>query len=470
MGTEEDAWLRAELVSPSCDFSTPEVLVKAFEEAVLKRNLQAKALHASGRWPDFDGPEFMSGMAEGETIEALFWGEPRTWVGASSFGWSSEDEWWQRFDRVLSVERLSDSDTEVHAEWREKDGRLLKHEVYRTVKRDGRWWLRESFELAVTPAETSSGPAVKPAPMKRTFRTVPRPALPVELPRWSWDHRLSAWRLHAYRDESVTAQDSHLAGPFLENSPADWPKCEEHRTPLAAVLQLWKRDLPNQVVADADDLFAGQVFDLPKWAATDFPPGKDVLQLLWCPHDHYDGFHSRLRWLNSAVASDTGEANPRCRVPAHAGTIPHVCRLVPEWITDYPDAEVVRQSEAWKEIVAHPRLRAATGVDPEESNESWYSEHMGSAPGIKLGGHCRWIQPPPTTPVMCECGTAMVHFLTMDSSYDQFSGAWAVRYSPSADPPPDMGTGLLLGDVGSVNIFACPACPGKTVVQSIQQC
>lgn len=112
-------------------------------------------------------------------------------------------------------------------------------------------------------------------------------ALIPELSSW----RRTTVRLHP-RPGNPREVDSHIGGPMLSVTGFPRPACEEHPMdyggrllprPMNSVAQFFRRDIP----------------EIP------YPEGCDLLQLYWCPNDHYSitltrntgGLPSRLRGL-----------------------------------------------------------------------------------------------------------------------------------------------------------------------------
>lgn len=106
-------------------------------------------------------------------------------------------------------------------------------------------------------------------------RTPPRPVNVEELFPELRPWRREAIRLHP-RSGQPTCHDSSVGGPPLWPQEQPWPVCKgehydrdtgepyEGEVYLAPIVQLHQVDVP----------------DAP------FPPGRDLLQVLWCPYDH----------------------------------------------------------------------------------------------------------------------------------------------------------------------------------------
>ena len=267
-------------------------------------------------------------------------------------------------------------------------------------------------------------------------------------------YRREATRLHPRRGEPGV-RDSSVGGPLLWPADEPWPHCTEAHpsigfdppppgpVPLVPVLQLYATDIPG----------------LP------FPPGTDLLQLLWCPYDHEPYFAPRpeLRWRTSEVRDGLFAEPPR---PASAPDVymPAPCVLHPERVVEYPQWDIPAE--------LGETLRKRFDRLQEESGCSYWYE-LSVAPGIKAGGYPNWTQEP-DWPVCDGCGTPMDHLLTIDSA--EFDGGSARAWLPNEDRP-ESGTifdlpfehrhaiqcapDLMIGDMGGVYVFNCPRCPGR---------
>jgi hypothetical protein len=268
----------------------------------------------------------------------------------------------------------------------------------------------------------------------------------------------TAVRLHP-RSGHPGPDDSSLGGPLLWPADEAWPVCaspdhEEIGEPVpttVAVLQLFARDVP----------------ELP------FPEGTDVLQVLWCPGLHEDGYWPLpiVRWRDAssvpgppleapAVDPDAEEVNEEY--------VPEPCVLSPERVSDYPagwelDEDLRKRVREWA---------GAQGWD--------YFFHLEAAPGTKVGGWPHWIQDP-SYPECDECAKPMTHLLTI-ASWECDGESWR-RWVPVEEVPLDRrredapreafahsaDAGLSLADAGSMYLLVCESCPDRPV-REVSQC
>ncbi|NUS82385.1 MAG: DUF1963 domain-containing protein [Streptomyces sp.] len=264
--------------------------------------------------------------------------------------------------------------------------------------------------------------------------------------------RREATRLHPRRGEPGF-RDSSVGGPLLWPSAEPWPHCaddhpvtrlsnpSEDPVPLVPVLQLYAADVP----------------DLP------FPPGTDLLQLLWCPYDHerYYAPWPELSWRASGEVDDVLADPPRPADAPHT-YLPQPCVVHPERVVEYPRWDLPEElSQDLKE--RFDRLKEQSGWS------YWYA--LSVAPGVKAGGYPNWSQEP-DWPDCADCGRRMDHLLTVDSA--EFDGGSAKTWLPVEDRPPvgeirdlpyeqrkavQRAPGLMIGDMGGVYVFICPRCP-----------
>lgn len=264
-------------------------------------------------------------------------------------------------------------------------------------------------------------------------------------------------RLHP-RAATLEPSASKVGGVIPWPSAAAWPTCPAHDDSLVPVLHLRRNDVPS----------------LP------FPEGTDVFQLLWCPRVHDDTGSAPLPqacWWSSVELDSVSSRMPR-PAAADAALLPLECAIFPETVVEFPSAftlpvDLTTGVDQW--ISAHGAdTLAELGIDPFEE-DGLYQYHFSVAPGLKVGGHVRWVQEP-STPT-CGCGREMEHLLTIASA--EFDGAHE-RWLPSGDravlrAPFEVrravqcATGITLGDAGSLFVFYCTAC-GPRSIRSLLQC
>lgn len=264
--------------------------------------------------------------------------------------------------------------------------------------------------------------------------------------------RREATRLHPRRGEPGV-RDSSVGGPLLWPSAEPWPHCaddhpvtrlsnpSEDPVPLVPVLQLYAADVP----------------DLP------FPPGTDLLQLLWCPYDHerYYAPWPELSWRASGEVDDVLADPPRPADAPHT-YLPEPCVVHPERVVEYPRWDL-------PEELSHDLKERFDRLKEQSGWSYWYA--LSVAPGVKVGGYPNWTQEP-DWPDCPECGRRMDHLLTVDSA--EFDGGSAKTWLPVEDRPPvgeirdlpyeqrnavQRAPGLMIGDMGGVYVFSCPRCP-----------
>ncbi|MFJ8042258.1 DUF1963 domain-containing protein [Kitasatospora sp. NPDC096147] len=241
-------------------------------------------------------------------------------------------------------------------------------------------------------------------------------------------HRRRAVRLHP-RAGSPGRRDSSVGGPLLWPADEPWPLCPEHSgSPMVAVVQVRRDDLPEQVVP--------------------YPADRDLLQVLWCPRDH-DG-----RWVEPLVVWRAAPAGgvalataPPPPAEAERVYLPRPCTVHPEAVTEYPSWDL--PEELWQRL--EPRFE-------EVERERWwdYQNHLSTAPGIKLGGYPAWCQDP-RRPDCRSCRSPMTHLLSIESSEYPLNPAWG----PAGEDPATVGPELRLGGLGGVYLFECHRCPGR---------
>jgi hypothetical protein len=259
-------------------------------------------------------------------------------------------------------------------------------------------------------------------------------------------------RLHP-RSGQPGPHDSSLGGPLLWPAGEPWPVCaspdhDEIGEPVpttVAVLQLFARDVP----------------ELP------FPDGTDVLQVLWCPGLHEEGFWPLpvVRWRAASSVTgpllDAPEIDPD-EPEVNEGYVPEPCVLSPERVSEYPDGWELDDEQ-------RERVRSWAGAQGWE-----YFADLGAAPGTKVGGWPNWVQEP-AYPECDKCGEPMTHLLTI-ASWEWDGDSWR-RWVPLEELPLDRrredtlpeglahsdDAGLMLADAGSMYLLVCESCPDRPV-------
>jgi hypothetical protein len=432
------------------------------------------------RWNELQNLDgrFMQGWDEieqlGSKIEAMHWTRNAKWPGASSCGWGSDEEMETECTRTFETMKLADGMVEVVVE-RRYGAQIKDKTVFRVRFEDDEWRIENEFEIgSKAPAwEHCQNPGVK------HIRTAPR-ILHLGTICPSMDGLMKpSIRLHAVRDDTVTAFDSHMAGPFLANDQVTWPRCDCHQTPMLGGVQIWRRDLEARPFEVQGELFEDLFLPPGGTVGMEFPDGNDVLQVFWCPFDHpHEQSAHHLRWLDSSRVYTALARNPSYRQPPEfSGMVPMPCRLHPEWYPDYPSLEDALELTRWPDL--HRELKAMleqgtagpASLDYDEYTSKqcineFYSQNFGAIDGIKWSGYPCWIQSSEVP--SCECGTPMQHLLTVASSCDPTIGSQPVIID--SIQPVQWDTELCMGDVGSVYYFICPKCPGGTQCKTVFQC
>ncbi|MFI0202067.1 MULTISPECIES: hypothetical protein [Streptomyces] len=278
-------------------------------------------------------------------------------------------------------------------------------------------------------------------------------------------HRRTATRLHP-RPGAPGPHDSHVGGPLLWPADDPWPVCTTpHRRapgpgplPLLALAQLHAGDVP--------DLPAG-------------PDGCDLLQVFWCPFDAHGptghGMYVHLRWRRAAEAGPVAAQQPAPGAVGFDGYVPTPCLLHPEQVTEYPYIELltgelgaaVEEWEDAQEEAAHEAEEAAEANGEETPQEAWPPSYQGDlsiAPGWKAGGHAAWNLTGPGS-VDCEDCAAPMELLLTVATNEWYTDS--LSWKPVQDGPRDP-TGVVVGNHGRLNIFACPQNPAHPHGFSIQ--
>ena len=208
---------------------------------------------------------------------------------------------------------------------------------------------------------------------------------------------------------------SQLGGAILWPSTLDWPRRPEG-DPFIPLLQFRREDFP----------------EIP------FPPGRDLLQILWHPQfteRRPIGFlapSTRVYWWTQLEMTDPAPVQPEAAPGSHPGLVPRPSRLAPRRRLDLPN------------IVDLPaRLQAALA---ERELTQAYRDSGACSHGSKLLGHADWLRD--SVQLRCSsCGRLMTHFLSLVS---------------------DPATGLDFHDGGTGHFLMCTACERRPVTLLVE--
>lgn len=261
-------------------------------------------------------------------------------------------------------------------------------------------------------------------------------------------------RQHTVPDPFASKLGGHFAWPADES----WPQCSDHGDSFATILQLTKNDIPE----------------------LEFPEGKDIFQLLWCPDYHEpDGYGPKIHIVWRAV-EEIGEVMEK-RIynhePEFENHLPKECQLFPERIQEtdpYLEGELIEHIDEY--IVENGQEDMDTMQIPDEYREDPYGPYFSAAPSSKIGGFMSAVQDPwyPT----CSCGEEMEHLLTIASG-DAGDGGSSYRWAPSDIPRNEdgqsvysayHGSGFCLGDMGGVYVYICRKCKDWPTTSNHDSC
>lgn len=288
--------------------------------------------------------------------------------------------------------------------------------------------------------------------------TTPAPSVDIasivpQLAEW----RRTAVRLHP-RPGNSREDESHIGGPMLDIPDNSRPACEDH--PIDHAGQRMPR--PMESVAQ---FFQG---DFPELC---YPTGCDLLQVYWCPNDHfieypdseYGGPGVSLQWINSATRSGVGRGNPFADAQPYEESyrVRRPCRITPERVIEFPYAE-----ELPDEIMR--RLNAL-----DQAQGLLYQNALSVAGGWKIGGWASWHSTDKRDLSCPDCEGPVELLLKADSSeWDGASDRWwpledrelgreelAIAYEP---------TGVVVGRFGELRVFVCRDDARHTPVLDIQ--
>ena len=239
-------------------------------------------------------------------------------------------------------------------------------------------------------------------------------------------------RLHPRKNPNVSCSESKIGGAVLWPDREAWPHCQLHDSDYVPVLQLRAKDIP----------------EIP------FPPNTDLLQVLWCPNDHEEcGYCPKIKlyWWRS----ESLNLHPLNHMRIKAGNEeyqPKPCEVSPERVIEYPSSFSLSDDHN-KELCDW------------QDDETLYQYSLSVAPGFKIGGYPHWVQD--AQKVTCACGCEMDYLLTIDSA--EFDGGTYERWLPEEEREiwgaeyevrnsVQCAAGLMLGDMGNINVFICRSC------------
>ncbi|MFP3988306.1 hypothetical protein U9R90_12505 [Streptomyces sp. E11-3] len=263
------------------------------------------------------------------------------------------------------------------------------------------------------------------------------------------------------RSGNPGVEQSSMGGPLLWPADEPWPYCDQpgHWT-CGPGSSAWEKVTPETVpMVPVIQLFARDVPGL------SFPPGKDVVQLVWCALLHEQDpagvVLPRMYWRNEAetvAAGLLGDAPAPDEGEYDEDLIPRPCTVCPTPAVEYPQRDL---PEGLLQALL-PRLE-----ELEERYGFWYSE-VACALQNKVGGYPAWTQSPDWP--HCSQGHRMEHLfsITGEVAYGRWLPLDEHRpgtAQPIWDAPADpeifdaIGPELEIGDAGGLYVFLCRRCP-----------
>lgn len=259
-----------------------------------------------------------------------------------------------------------------------------------------------------------------------------------------WDSLTNAWNPH-----ELNPLQSLADAKLTRHNPEPWPSMADVPNAMLPVAQLYTRDVPGLRP----------------------PPGKDLLQILWCPLDNADAMpETALVWRTAADVTDILNTPP---IPAAVeygyDYIPLPCTLEPERIIEYPSdfkelgGEPLEQMRQWAS-------QQHTGIDPDDI-ERWYIDNICVAPGWKVGGHIRWGTTDPFPQPCPTCGSETEPLLTVAScEWDAGTHSW-IPYEDQAladDYSTTTGPDVTIARGYNMILRVCPTSPDHPHIQLMQ--
>ena len=280
------------------------------------------------------------------------------------------------------------------------------------------------------------------------------PAPPVDIGKsLSGFHKMAkdTVRLHPRR-EKVIRSLSRIGGAFLWPKNEEWPTCTEHDCAYVGIIQLFKDDAPE----------------------LEFPKNSDLFQLLLCPNVHSASSSpdAQVIWRHTSQSENQIDI-PFVPAKMQKQYYPLLCSIHPEQVVEYKDGgelsqddlAAVEKSKAISDAVIDPGIPAIENWDVPQSNVDMYFSWLSVAPGIKLGGHPRWIQ----DPFYPKCQRKHTMELLVSFATVEFDGLTWGRWLPVSDRSilsasyterenVQTPTGCTFGGSGTLYIFICRQC------------
>jgi hypothetical protein len=206
------------------------------------------------------------------------------------------------------------------------------------------------------------------------------------------------------------------------------------------------------------------------------PLGCDLLQVFWCPFDHFDEYmpKAKLVWRSSSKVTALLSEPPQPVVVQSEYYVPEPCVVHPEQVIEYPEPLVL--DEDLRERLEEWGGRTKVWVDKvwdghelverenPELERAYYQYELSVAPGWKVGGWAP-LSFRDVWPVVCTtCGAEMGPLLTISSGeWDDGSHSWipiedqALADNPAnLSPPPWDPVRVTIGRGYNMQIYTCP--------------
>lgn len=314
----------------------------------------------------------------------------------------------------------------------------------------------------------------------------------------------AAVRLHP-RPGSPSVHESSVGGPLRWPADEPWPHCDRPHPDSGTAETLTEirlRHVESRLRRDPDDprhgpeekairerlerlregvgTGGGPVAMLPvaQLYVRDVPllrpPGNaDLLQVLWCPFDHYleSGDYmpsTALFWRSAREIVDVLTAPPE-PFEAQSHYVPQPCLLAPEPIVEYPNPlelgqearQRLQDPDGWRTVGEELDRWQTDDVDPyPEYPEDFYRDHLSTAPGWKVGGRPHWGLTDPGIRHCTACETEMVPLLNIDSrEWNSIQHSWIPHEDQAPEPCADDAddpTKVQIFDLNHLQFYICP--------------